>query len=220
MDSGPQNASPSPGAGGSAVFFDGTSSRRRLVTLAFNDGLELQEDGHTLAAWSFADIRRADSPSGTLRVTCLTAPALARLEIRDAAVAAELISRCARLDKNIPGRPGTARSVGWSLAATVSIVAVVLFGVPLAADRLTPLVPQALERRLGDAADVQVKALFGDKICNGAAGEQAFNRLVDQLRDTAGLDNAVRASILATPVANAFALPGGRIYLFRGLLAK
>ena len=31
----------------------------------------------------YADIRRADSPSGTLRVTCLTAPSLARLEIRD-----------------------------------------------------------------------------------------------------------------------------------------
>ena len=103
MDNEPQqDASPSPGAGGSAIYFDGTSSRRRLVTLAFNDGLELHEDGHTLAAWSFADIRRADSPSGALRVTCLTAPALARLEIRDAAVAAELISRCARLDMADP----------------------------------------------------------------------------------------------------------------------
>src|SRR5260370_34018387 len=92
MDSGPQNASASPGAGGSAIYFDGMSSRRHLVTLAFNDGLELQEDGHTLAAWAFADIRRADSPSGALRVTCLTAPALARLEIRDAAVGAGVCS--------------------------------------------------------------------------------------------------------------------------------
>src|ERR1700738_1217538 len=149
MDNEPQSASPSPGAGGSAIYFDGTSSRRRLATLAFNDGLELHEDGHTLAPWSFADIRRADSPSGALRVSCLTAPALARLEIRDAAVAADLISRCARLDENIPGRHGTARIVGWSLAATVSIVVVVLFGVPLAADRLTPLGPQGFERRPG-----------------------------------------------------------------------
>src|ERR1700730_16591455 len=108
MDSGPQHASPSPGAGGSAIYFDGTSSRRRLVTLAFNDGLELHEDGHTLAAWSFADIRRADSPSGTLRVTCLTAPALARLEIRDAAVAAGFSSRCTLLHENISRERGPA----------------------------------------------------------------------------------------------------------------
>jgi Zn-dependent protease with chaperone function len=220
MDSGPQNASASPGAGGSAIYFDGMSSRRRLVTLAFNDGLELQEDGHTLAAWSLADIRRADSPSGALRVTCLTAPGLARLEIRDAAVAAELISRCARLDENIPGRHGTARIVGWSLAATVSIVAVVLFGVPLAADRLAPLVPQALERRLGDVAEGQVKTLFGGKACNNAAGQAAFTKLVNAVREPADLDTSIQSQVLATPVPNAFALPGGRVYLFSGLLAK
>jgi Zn-dependent protease with chaperone function len=221
MDNEPQqDASPSPGAGGSAIYFDGTSSRRRLVTLAFNDGLELHEDGHTLAAWSFADIRRADSPSGALRVTCLTAPALARLEIRDAAVAAELISRCARLDENIPGRHGTARIVGWSLGATVSIVAVVLFGVPLAADRLAPLVPQALERRLGDVAEGQVKTLFGGKTCNNASGQAAFTKLVDAIRKSTGLDTSIQSEVLATPVPNAFALPGGRVYLFSGLLAK
>ncbi len=220
MDSGPQNASPSPGAGGSAIYFDGTSSRRHLVTLAFNDGLELHEDGYTVAAWSFADIRRADSPSGVLRVTCLTAPALARLEIRDAAVAAELISRCARLDENIPGRHGVARIVGWSLAATVSIVAVVLFGVPLAADRLAPLVPQALERRLGDVAEGQVRTLFGGKTCNNASGQAAFTKLVDAVRYSTGLDTSIQAQVLATPVPNAFALPGGRVYLFSGLLAK
>src|SRR3981081_4493380 len=94
MDSGPQNASASPEAGGSAIYFDGMSSRRHLGTLAFTDRLELHEDGHTLAVWSLADIRRADSPSGALRVTCLTAPALARLEIRDAAGAAGLIFPC------------------------------------------------------------------------------------------------------------------------------
>src|SRR5713226_2774727 len=220
MDSGPQNASASPGAGGSAIYFDGTSSRRRLVTLAFNDGLELQEDGHTLAVWSFADIRRADSPSGALRVTCLTAPALARLEIRDAAVATKLISRCARLDENIPGRHGIARIVGWSLAATVSIVAVVLFGVPLAADRLTPLVPQALERRLGDVTDGQIKTLFGGKVCDNAPGQAAFSKLVNILRETAGLDTSVQTAVVASPVPNAFALPGGKVYLLRGLLAK
>ena len=63
---------------GPSIYFDGKSSRRRLVTLAFKDRLELEENESTLAAWCYADIRRADSPSGTLRLTCLTAPALAR----------------------------------------------------------------------------------------------------------------------------------------------
>jgi len=190
------------------------------VTLEFNDRLEITEYERTLAAWSYADIRRADSPSGTLRVTCLAAPALARLEIRDAAVAAELISRCTQLDENIPGRRGVARIVGWSLAATVSIVAVVLFGVPLAADRLTPLVPQSFERRLGDVAEGQVKTLFGGKVCDNAPGQAAFTKLVNAIRESAGLDPSIQSVVLSSPIPNAFALPGGKVYVFSGLLAK
>jgi Zn-dependent protease with chaperone function len=201
------------------IYFDGLSNRRRLVTLAFGDQLELAEPAQTPVKWSYADIRRADSPSGTLRVTCLAAPALARLEIRDPAVAAELTSRCPRLDENAPGK-GIAPVIGWSIAAAVSIVGVVLFGVPLAADRLTPLVPQAFERRLGDVADGQVKVIFGNKTCTNIAGQAAFAKLVNTLRQAAGLDAPLQTEVLATPIPNAFALPGGKVYLFDGLLAK
>jgi Zn-dependent protease with chaperone function len=203
-----------------AIYFDGMSSRRRTVALAFADQLEINEDDRPIAAWSYADIRRADSPSGTLRLTCLTASALARLEIRDPSVAAELISRCTRLDENTPGRGGVAKIIGWSLAATVSIVAVVLFGVPLAADRLTPLLPQGLERRLGEVADGQVKVVFGNQVCSNAAGQRAFAKLVNALRETAGLDTSVQSAVLSSPIPNAFALPGGKVYLFSALLAK
>ena len=125
------------------------------------------------------------------------------------------------MDQNVPGGTGSvARIVGWSLAATASIVVVVLFGVPLAADRLAPLVPQAFERRLGDVAEGQVKTLFGGKVCDNASGQAAFTKLVNTLRVAAGLDTSVRSAVLATPVPNAFALPGGKVYLFSGLLAK
>jgi Zn-dependent protease with chaperone function len=219
MDSVPTDAAvPSPG--GAIVYFDGTSSRRRLVALRCDDLLDISEDGQTLATWAYADIRRADGPPGLLRVSCLTAPALARLEVRDAAIAAQLVSRCGRLDEDRPGRHGVAAIIGWSLAATISIIAVVLFGVPLAADRLAPLVPESFERRLGDVADGQVKTLFGGKVCDDAAGQRAFAKLVNVLRESAGMDTSVQSGVLATPVPNAFALPGGRVYLFNGLLAK
>jgi len=220
MDNDPAHDATAPRPGGSAIFFDGLSSRRRSVTLAFGDQLEINAPPDTAVAWPYADIRRADSPSGTLRLTCLTAPALARLEIRDASVAAELISRCARLDQDLPGQRGIAKIVGWSIAATVSIVGVVWFGVPLAADRLTPLVPQAFERRLGAVAEGQVKTLFGGKVCSNASGQAAFTKLVNALRGAAGLDTSIQTAVLATPIPNAFALPGGKVYLFNGLLAK
>ena len=218
----PKLEEPSAPAGpnGLVVYFDGTTSRRRLVTLVFGDRLELHEPLQALVTWPYDEIRRADSPNGTLRLICLGAPALARLDIRDAAVAAEVIARATRLDENRSSRRGAAAIVGWSIAAAASIIAVVLFGVPLAADRLAPLVPQAVERRMGDVADGQVKALFGNKVCNSADGQAAFVKLVTTLREAAGLDPSIQTAVLSTPVPNAFALPGGRVYLFNGLLAK
>ena len=43
---------------------------------------------------------------------------------------------------------------------------------------------------------------------------------MNALREAAGLDTSVQSAVLSSPVPNAFALPGGKIYLFRGLLAK
>ena len=201
-------------------YFDGSSSRRHAVTLTFGDQLEIREGELTLGAWRYDDIRRADAPRDTLRVSCLSAPALARLEIRDATLANELVSRCARLNEGMPGHRGVAAIIGWSLAATASIILVVLFGVPLAAERLTPLVPQAFERRLGDVADGQIKVLFGGKLCDNPAGQAAFTKLVNALRHAAAMDDPVVSAVLSSPIPNAFALPGGRVYLLRGLLAK
>jgi len=207
-------------ANDSAIYFDGMSNRRRPARLAFTDALEINTDEVASVRWAYADVRRADSPSGILRVMCLTAPALARLEMRDAALAAELASRCAKLDDHHPGRRGVVKIVGWSLAATASIIAVVLFGVPLAADRLAPLVPEPLERRLGDVAEKQVKLLFNGKVCNNEAGQQAFTKLVTALRGPAGLDLSMQSAVLSSSIPNAFALPGGKVFLFDGLLAK
>jgi predicted Zn-dependent protease len=145
---------------------------------------------------------------------------LARLEIRDAALAAALIARCPSLDHNVAGRHRASSIVGWSLAATVSIVAMIWFGLPLLADRLAPLVPSALESRIGDAAEAQIKVIFGGKTCSGAAGLAAFNKLMKEITAAADLDAPVHSGVLNTLVPNAFALPGGKVYMFSGLLAK
>jgi predicted Zn-dependent protease len=126
-----------------------------------------------------------------------------------------------RLDEHQTSRRGVAKIVGWSVAAAVSIVCVVLFGVPLAADRLAPLVPKPIERRIGDASEVQVKTIFRGGSCSDPAGQAAFRKLVNRLRDAAGLDDdSMTAGVLRTAVPNAFALPGGKVFVLSGLLDK
>jgi Zn-dependent protease with chaperone function len=208
------------------IFFDGVSSRRRRVMLTLGDALEIAELSDvqaesTVTRWAYADIRRADSPAGILRLTSTSAPPLARLEIRDVALAAEIVARCLRLDEHQTTRRGVAKIVGWSVAAAVSIVCVVLFGVPLAADRLAPLVPKPIERRIGDASEVQVKTIFGRSTCSDPAGQAAFSKLVNRLRDAAGLDDdSMTAGVLPSFVPNAFALPGGKVYVLKALIDK
>lgn len=204
-----------------AIYFDGTSSRRHAAALAFGDELEITVDGATVARWAYADVRRADSAPGTLRLSCRSAPPLARLEIRDAALAAELSSRAANLDEHRIGRRGVVRIVGWSLAAVASIVLVTLYGLPLAADRLAPLVPESFERRFGDVAEKQIKLVFGEKHCNASsAGQAAFDKMVTKLRSAAGMDTSVQSSVLSSDIPNALALPGGKIIVFDSLISK
>ncbi|MDH6260624.1 M48 family metallopeptidase [Bradyrhizobium sp. BR13661] len=217
-------AEPKPGQ--RAIFFDGLSSRRRQVMLTLADALEIAElseveAGSLVTRWAYDEIRRADSPPGILRLTSTAAPPLARLEIRDAAFAADIAARCPRLDEHRTTGRGVAKIVGWSVAAAVSIVCVVLFGVPLAADRLAPLVPKPIERRIGDASEVQMRTLFGRESCSDPAGQAAFSKLVNRLRDAAGLDDdSMTSGVLPSSVPNAFALPGGKVFMLNALLEK
>lgn len=203
-----------------AVFFDGASSRKRSVDLTFAGALEIREAGELIASWPYDSIRRADGTEGMLRATCEAAPALARLEIRDRALALELLKRAPRFDEHKIGSRGVARIVGWSFAALASIMLLVVYGLPYVAERLTPLIPQSVERRIGQAADKQVQLFFDNKLCTDPKGQAAFLKLVTTLRRTMGLDASVEAAVLASDIPNAIALPGGKIYMFNGLLQK
>ena len=62
--------------------------------------------------------------------------------------------------------------------------------------------------------------MFGGKYCTNASGQAAFNKLVDALRAAAGIDSSLQTAVLSAPIPNAFALPGAKVYLLNGLLAK
>jgi Zn-dependent protease with chaperone function len=204
-----------------AVFFDGRSSRRRAVELRFDASLAILEDGSCIASWPYAGIRLADSPPGTMRLNCLSAAPLARLELHDAAARAGIERHCSALT----GAGGAqAISVGriaaWSLAAAAAIVAVIWFGVPVAADQMAEVLPASWEKPLGEAVDKQIRALFPGKPCTRPEGRAALARLVESLQSAARLRIPADPVVLQSPVPNAFALPGGRVYVLSGLLDR
>lgn len=209
-------------ANSAAVFYDGLTARRRVVTLTLEAReLVIVEDDTMLARWAFAALREQDAPTGCLRLAAAGAPELARLEIADPALAAEILRRCPAIGQaQRANRTAKAQIVAWSVAAAISLVLTAVYLVPLAADRVTPLIPQSLERRLGDVVDNQVRSMFGGTPCATSDGAAALRAMQSRLMAGAPPGLSIEVAVLASPIANAVALPGGRIYLLQGLIAR
>lgn len=188
--------------------------------MTFGPALEITENGVFLAAWAYDDVRRLEAPDGLMRLRAVTAPDLARLELGDRGSQEEITKHC-RLLAGEGGREGSTLSIiGWSLAAAASIVGLIWFGVPYAADRIAPLVPLSWEKRLGEAAEKQTRAIFEGKTCDEPNGAAALRKLSARLQSAAGLYAPATIEAISSKVPNAFALPGGKVYIFSGLLAK
>lgn len=202
-----------------AIYFDGVTNRRHIVELRLGSNLELLEDGVVVASWPYDDLRAVDGGKSALRLKCLSSLPLARLELFDPTAQAQISARARFLGID-HGRGHTGRIIAWSFAAIVSILLVVTYGVPLVAERLTPLVPLSFERHLGAMADNQVRVIFRSRTCTNTSGQVAFSKLVEKLSQASHLYVPLQTEVLASPIANAFALPGGKIYLLNGLLQK
>jgi len=202
-----------------AVFYDGESARRRRVSLRITaSSLDIHEGDEWLASWPVGAVRRRDAPDGTLRLMLDGGPPLARLDVTDAQDQDAIRFHCTRLETG-KRRERAGRILFWSTAAALSLTLCVISLLPLIAERLTPLIPASLERRLGRAVDNQVRFFFGEKVCSEGPGAAALETLAMRLK-AAGPPVEVDIAVLESRIPNAVALPGGRIYLFSGLLDR
>ncbi|MGO4387140.1 M48 family metallopeptidase [Microvirga sp. 2YAF29] len=203
-----------------AVFYDGESARRRTVSLKVTaSSLDINEGGEWIASWPTGAVRRKDAPEGMLRLTCDGGPLLARLDVTDPTDQAAIRAHCLRLDGG-ESKERTGRILFWSLAAAASIILCVAFLIPIFAEKLTPLIPPAIEKRFGTAVDNQVKALLGGKVCSEKPGIAALETLTNRLKKANGVELDLDIAVLESKIPNAIALPGGKIYVFQALLDK
>jgi Zn-dependent protease with chaperone function len=212
---------------GPAIFFDGTSSARyEVLVQATASGLTIvAADGHTIDAWAYGDLRRQSAPDGVLRLGRHGETLLARLEIRDAALADAIEDRAVTLDRSGAAERAMRRKVvGLSLAAVVSLIATAVVGVPALTTRMMPFVPVSVEKKLGVAVDRQIRSSLDTKdlgdafACTEAAGRKALEHLVTKLETAAELPVALSVEVVRRSEPNAFALPGGHIYVYQGLI--
>jgi len=216
---------------GPAIFLDGERPIRREVTVIVYPGsIEIAAPGGpVLAAWPSAQVRLLEVQAGVTRFVTVGAdgqPGPARLEVTDSNLLSAIGLVAQRLDARTPmSRAVVVKIAALSAAAIVSIAALLWVGIPAAADRLAPLVPVEFERSLGRAVDAQIRLLLDprrspDFVCAAPEGRAALERLVARLtRDTA-FPVEPRVAVANVRIPNAFALPGGQIYMLRGLLER
>lgn len=203
-----------------AIYFDGLVNKKRPVEIAFGDALEIREDGAALSTWAYADVRRIPAPAEVMRLRAIGAAELAHLDIRDGQARREVERHCPKLADDAARDGSTLKIVGWSLAATASIVGLIWFGIPFAADRIAPLAPLSWEKRLGEVAERQMRQMIDGERCASPKGSAALAKLSRRLQDASNIRLPATIEAISSKTPNAFALPGGKVFILAGLLKK
>lgn len=219
------------GLASAAIYFDGVTAARHPVMLVLTERAVTINDlhGKLIDEWPYPRLKHLSAPAHVFRIGLRQTPSLARLEIADQEMAHAIDLACPDIDRSgVNARRERRKAIALSFLAAVSLFVVGLYGVPAIVDRIAPLVPQGVERRLGNAADTQVRAMLNkgpsDRPfeCGGApveeAGRAAFEKLMTRLQSAARLQVPLHSAVIRREEANAIALPGGHIYVFKGLI--
>ncbi len=226
----PHPGSPHPGP--SSVFadyFDGktaVSHRVRLVWNRVRHQLEITLPGQTdPIVWLLAEVRRL--PDQASRNTVLLAHAKggpARLLVRDISIVRQMQTTCRALEPQENMTHIWRRLIFVASGAVASVLSIVFLLVPLLANQLAGVLPSAGEQALGDATYQQIRQALGSqngpgiKECHTTRGDSALEHLMWRLQRGQAGKFRIKLHVLDHPMVNAFALPGGHIVLFHGLL--
>lgn len=209
----------------SAYYLDGRTARRHPVTLTVTPAaLHVAMPDGSAKHWPYDEIRQTQ---GTYRGEAV------RLEFGPEPAEAIVISTAALL-KDIHGAaPTLARHfhnparrharIGWTLCAAVSIALLVVglyrWGIPGIASAATRYIPVAWEESLGR----QVVAHLAPETqqCRDPERLRKLDHIVQTLAAThPASPYRITIAVVDAPTVNAFAAPGGRLVILRGLLER
>lgn len=198
-------------------FSDGLSARRHPVRAILGDGALWFEAEGKPVTWPWAGVQVIDRKGA--RLGHESAPD-ARLDIAPSDLAL-VVAMAPHLS------PDAARLVHFKLVAGLVVAgaataALVFFGIPAAAVPLAKLTPASFEAQLGRSVEAQLDLPLN--ICTGdgagKAGMQALQEAADQLAAHADLRFPITIRVIDSPIINALALPGGKVWVTRGLIDK
>lgn len=224
------------------VLFDGVLAQRRAVRIEpGRDGVLMTaaDSGAEVAFWAWEDIRLAphrrpsDRPLqlGLAATSKRPGASDARLWLSTGpegdALAARIVGSAPRLADPPPFIAQLRRRIWITAAAAAAALALILYGlIPVLATQFARLIPPQSEMALGDSIvdSVLQSDMFGaspgPRVCQSPAGVAALAKMQARLEAVADSHVPIEALVANWPSANAIALPGGYIILFRGLIEE
>lgn len=215
-------------------YYDGLVAARRYVTFALTRDAAPAEliiaDRDTreeIDRWPVDALFEVTGLGDELRVGVADRPYGARLRVPAGEWNTALREAIPGLGRRAQLERGQQRRIlGIGVAALASVIAAYVFGVPVLADSVTRLVPPTWETRLGEGARMQVEGMLSDGVGFQACGSEfgqantAIARFAAEVMSETGSPFTPEVTVVRSPLTNAFALPGGRVYYFSGLLER
>jgi len=205
-----------------AAYFDGITPLPRPVEhLRLVSGtLQIHLEDGSVINWPEADIRSVRDHAGAYDETLrLRTDPVARLYVESPI----LMTALSRVYRAAPPK-GRARLAAWAIAAIGAVALQIAVLIPLLADGLADFIPEGGERALGEATFEQIRSALDDSgvdlvpVCTASEGVDALNAMEARLVDTLPSPPGLFVFVLDHDMVNAFALPGGYVVLFRGLI--
>lgn len=211
-----------------ADFLDGETPVVHRVALSLDESvgrgdLILSLPGREDLRWPLDTLRTVRDPAADdILVLAQDGGGLARLMVADNDARRVLASRAPMMGRG-PYVPGAGRLLGWATAALAAVAVIVFLLVPLLADQMARFLPREGERALGEATFEQIRNALGTEffpvdVCESSEGLEALAAMQSRLVAAGGLDVGLTVRVLDHDLINAFALPGGQVILFRGLI--
>lgn len=207
-----------------ARYFDGDRPVSHEASLHIAAGmLQIGLDNNTVHRWPVTDVRLLPDVAGKpgkvgVMLRIKTDP-LARLFVKDLSI----LQHLPHLKRRAPPK-GRGRLAAWAVAAVAAVGIQIGVLVPLLADNLAGFIPASGERALGEATFGHIREALDEtglnplETCDAPAGVAVVDAVVTRLSGFQDFRQDVSVFVLDHPMVNAFALPGGFVVLFRGLI--
>ena len=205
----------------SARYYDGRQALAHKVHVQLSGTalMIVAESGSVLDTWTFDEIELGDRTKDWVRVAKKDSEA--RLSLNDPrafdvllALAPNMMTRQKRLR----------RGMLLAVVSTIAVIVSIYFSIPLMTKAVVAVIPPSVEVRLGNGSaqaiiDV-VEQAENKPVCKTSSGSVALDKMTALLAKYTDGHFPYQVKVLNVDMTNAIALPGGHIFLFKGLVEE